>query len=559
MRRFSLLLTTAVCAWGTSVAPAADVRPAAPLAPRANVLTNDPWANVAKTPLTTAELDQLVAAELKQDGLSPAPRTTDEQFIRRVSLDLTGQLPRPADVREFVADTASDKRAKLVDRLLDSDEYAAHWANYWRDVVASRFTDRRTLAMVPSFEAWLEQSFQKNVPWDKMARKMLTANNSIKIAEPSADDGAAFFLLAHMGDDQTVDRTSEAARVFLGLQIQCAQCHDHPFDAWKQEQFHQLAGYFARLTSRPKNIGMPAKAEIALIGLPFGEHKMPDKDDPKKGTTVSPQFLNGKTLTRSASDKVRREALADEIVRDNFWFAAAFVNRTWGEMMGQAFSQPVDDLGPGRDVFLPGVLTRLAASFHGSQYDIKQLLRLICNSETYQRQIRPGSESTDSHKRFAASSPTRLPAEALWQSVVTALGLPVATAGDPRRRMPDFPGRRAPQSLEAVFVNEFKFDPSVSPDEVEGGIPQALLLMNNKELNEKMKVSGANVLARLLQSHPKDEDAVKTLYLRVLSRQPSERELNKSLKFIRSTSQRAEAYEDLLWALMNSTEFLTQR
>jgi Protein of unknown function (DUF1549)/Protein of unknown function (DUF1553) len=552
----------ATISWaGPQQAPAGDVRLPTPLAPRSNTLTDEPWRGISTKPLTPAELDKLIANELKQDHLQPAPRICDDEFVRRVYLDLTGQLPLPADVREFAADKDSQKRAKLIDQLLASDEYAKHWMRYWRDVMTVKLSDRRVLAMTPSLQMWLEREFAANTPWDKLARQMLTAKGEVKVAEPSADAGAIFFLLAHNGDDQTEERASETARVFLGIQIGCAQCHDHPFDAWKQEQFHELAAYFSKVRYGVAGLNMPPNVTATLASNPGGRHRMPDKADPSKGTLMQPKFLDGSTPPPSVfvTDAERRQQLAEAIAGpQNFWFAAAFVNRTWGEFMGQSFSMPVDDLGPGRPVVMPAVLTRLSASFKGSEYDIKGLMRLICNSETYQRELRPG-ESADTHVHFAGSAPTRLKAETLWDSLVTVLG----QMGRPGQRAQamynPIAAMRPNAGPEAAFVQEFRFDPSLKPDEVEGSIPQALILMNSPVIQDKVRATGTNLLARLLEAYPQDSDAVRAVYMRTLARKPSDKEADKSLAYIKKVGKRSEAYEDLLWALLNSAEFLSRR
>ncbi|HEY1377760.1 MAG TPA: DUF1549 domain-containing protein [Gemmataceae bacterium] len=550
----------------------AAVRPPSPIVPRSNVLTAEAWNGVPIMPLSSAELDKLIAAELRDDGIKPAARTSDEAFLRRVSLDLTGRLPGTQELAEFLADRDPAKRSKAIDKLLAGDAFARHWARYWRDVVSAKYTDRRQLAMVPEFEKWLVEQFRDNKSWGDIAWAMLTAEGGLPIgpvrpaAMESAKDfrpnGAAAFLLAHLGQDQAEEQAAETARVFLGIQIQCAQCHDHPFDEWKQRQFHELAGYFARIRSRQVNFARDPKAgppRIELSPVPFGEHRQPDKNDPTTGTTVLPRFLDGKSLPAGLGDKQRRTALADKVTGpENFWFAAAFVNRTWGELMGQAFCQPVDDMGPGKDVVMPAVLKRLAASFRASDYDVKQLIRTICNSEAYQRQIRPGV-TTDEHLHFAAAYPTRLPAEALWQSLVNVLG-PLGPPIDSRVALAAMFGRGGRfLPLEFSFVNEFRFDPSLKADEVEGSIPQALLLMNNREINRAVQAQGRTLLAHVLTKYPKDEEAVRALYSKALTRKPTDRELAKAVAYVHKVGKREEAFEDLLWALLNSTEFQTKR
>lgn len=549
-----------------------SIRPAQPIVPRSNVLTDEPWRGIAIAPLSSGELDELVASELRADKIAPAEKTSDEVFLRRVTLDLTGKLPTAAEIGAFVQDRDPTKRSKVIDKLLDSEAYSKHWAKYWRDVVSSSYTDRRQLGLVPELERWLVSQFQANTSWRDMTRSMLTAEGAVQITfgGPLApkegnteSNGAAVFLLAHLGEDQSEERAAETSRVFLGIRIQCAQCHDHPFDEWKQKQFHQLAGYFSRMRSRQVVRPGAGPPRIELLSLPYREHRQPDKNDPKKGTTVLPKFLNGHAPKIGLGDLERRTALANEITApENFWFAAAFVNRMWSELMGQSFSQPVDDLGPGRDVVMPTVLVKLSASFRASNYDIKQLLRTICNCEAYQRQMRPG-ESVDEHLHFAASYPTRLRAEALWQSLVNVLG-PIGGVGNGRFRpaAPANPiGRAAAraQSVESSVLNEFRYDPSLKPDEVEGSISQALLLMNNPQLLRAMQAQGSNSLGTLLRRNPKDEDAIRALYLKALARRPSESEMSKASAFVKKTGNREEAFEDLLWALINSTEFQTKR
>jgi hypothetical protein len=369
-----------------------------PPAPRSSILTNDAWAKAPLTPAKSEEIDRLVAKELEATKITPAPLTSDEQFLRRVTLDLTGQLPQPADVDEFVADKDPRKRAKVIDKLLDSDEYAGHWARYWRDVIEARLNDRRDRVLARAFEAWMADQLKNNRGWDQVTRELLTADGPCRF-DDNGQHGNLFFLASHHGNDAANERAAEASRIFLGIQIQCAQCHDHPSDQWKRVQFHELAAYFARLKERP------VREEKRLVGMelfaaPRGEHEMPSKEDPKKTFTTYPRFLDGKTPNKDLGDKERRRALADSITdKGNYWFAGAFANRIWGELMGQSFYQPVDDMGPQKEAVFADVLVRLASSFRATDYDIKRFFRTVCNSQTYQRQIRLG-ESSEQSARF---------------------------------------------------------------------------------------------------------------------------------------------------------------
>jgi hypothetical protein len=273
-----------------------------------------------------------------------------------------------------------------------------------------------------------------------------------------------------------------------------------------------------------------------------------------------PRFLDGKAPPavgfKGISDEVRRKSLADSLTStDNPWFAGAYVNRMWGELMGQAFYMPIDDMGPQKDAMMPAVLARIAASWRGNGYNIKQLFRDIMTSDAYQRQIRPG-ESADENALFAVHTPVRMNADSLWLTLNDTLGTltqPRFFKGSPKGT---FGGL---QTFEGQFKQEFAYDPSARPEEVEGSISQALILMNNVQINQKIKATGTNLLARILSSYTEDAEAVRMVYLRTLARRPTDREMTRCRQYITSVGSRSEAFEDILWALINSTEYQTKR
>ena len=550
--------TVGVLAAGTGAAD--DKKPSYPKPPAAaNVkVIPDAWKTTPREPLTAEQLDQLITQALKSADLSPAPLTTDEEFIRRVFLDLTGTLPSVAEVEKFAASKDPRKRAELIDRLLAGDAFPRHWARSWRAVVAARGTNNIARRLGGPFETWLAEQLQANRSWADITRDIITAQGELRF-DPRAEQqsGATYFLLLHTGPEAINERAAETSRVFLGIQIQCAQCHDHPSDIWKREQFHQFAAYFARVRDRlvreeDRFVG------IALFALPRGEHFMPDPENPRRGTPMSPRFLTGEALRPGTPDADRRKALADLITsKDNYWFAAAFVNRTWGELMGQSFYQPVDNLGPLQEATFPEVLLRLAAAFQASGYDIRGLYRTIMNSQTYQRKIRLGDDP-GAHVRFAGAYPSRLRADSLWESLVAVLG--PMPGGRPGFGPPGGgPGGFNRFGLRGVFMETFDFDPSTKADEVEGSVPQALLLMNNPQIHARIRATGDTLLARVLRAHANDAEAVKAVYMHALARKPSERELAVCLDYIKKVGRRAEAFEDILWSLINSTEFQTRR
>jgi hypothetical protein len=510
------------------------------------------WADASTEPLKAAELDGMITSELAKAKIPVAPLASDEQFLRRVYLDVIGMLPSPEEITAFVQDPAKDKRAKMIDKLLDSEDYAKYWGRYWKNVVANRVTDFLTLISAPTFERWLTDQFKKNVSWGETVTEMLTATGGLRRDEPDKN-GQAFFFLAYRGADALPERTAETARIFMGIQIACAQCHDHPFDDWKRTQFHELAAFLVRTKDRPVFDTDKKIVGFTLVASPFGEHRMVDKDK-KLDVPMTPKFLDGTSPGKGLSDKARRAALAKYVTaKTNPWFAAAFANRMWAEFLGQTFYQPVDDLGPQREAIMPKVIARLAGSFRGSDYNIKDLLRVILNTQAYQRQSRTG-KSLDEHLFFAASYPKRLNADALWNSLECVLGKMQGGFGGG----PKFGGGFGGFGPKGQFTKEFSYDPSSRPEEIEGTLPQALLMMNNPMINQKIKAT-APTLSGLLKKHEDNTDAVKHLYLTALCRQPTANELKTCLAHIQQAPSRGTAFEDLLWVLINSTEFQTKR
>jgi len=551
------LLVLTACAWlagSSGVAASPPPPPPTPPTTRQVVLKDEDWRQAPLKPVTPSAIDALVARELQRSGIEPPGLTTDEEFIRRASLDLTGQLPRPVDIAAFVRDVDPEKRAQLIDRLLESDAYARHWARYWRDVVSARITNRRSMGLTRSFEEWLYGQFRENKSWKEITVAILTAEGKLKFSlnTPSAENGALFFLVAH-DNDEAEERAAETSRVFLGIQIQCAQCHDHPSEAWTRQEFHQLAAYFSRikyeqLFENKKLVG------VQLVTLPDREHRMKSLEDPDKSSLTHPRFLDGQTPDQNLSDRDRRRALADVLVDEkNHWFAAAHVNRVWSELMGQSFYEHVDDLGPNKPVIFPEVLTTLTGTFRGTNYDPKELIRTIMNSKTYQRQIRLDKSSDEAP--FAAASLTQLRADALWDALVATLG-----AIEVGARFHTGGGVRFNSSfLEGRFKATFDFDPSLDAREVKGTMQQALLLMNNPRVNERIRATKTNLLGRILKDHADDTEAISQVFLHAVARRPTDSELSRCRAYVERIQDRAEAYEDILWALINSTEFQTKR
>jgi hypothetical protein len=577
-----------------------------------------------------AILDVFAEGHLEAMGAEAAPIVNDETFLRRVSLDLTGAPPTPEEITLFVLDPSDDKRPKLVESLLASEEYSANWARYWRDVIFSRATDQRTRRYQPVFEKWLEEQLAENKSWNSIVTEMLTATGDV------SEDGSTALIMVHSGDPAEI--AAEASRIFLGIQIQCANCHDHPTDQWKRADFHQLAAYFTRVRFRavrdedkrtfvvdsyqagrrrgsPRDLinnaerlvrmfdrdrdggisktevadspfsrvydrlvqtvdankdGMLTAAEIKRLpamplrpGQGSDEYYMPDLSDPSsRGTQVDPVFfVNAEAAPPALNDLERRTLLAETMTApDNPWFARAFVNRMWSELPGAGFYMPIDDMGPERVAFAGDMLDVLAAQFVAHDYDIKWLLRTIALTKTYQR-----TTSDQSEAMFASSSPTRLRADALFESLQNALGAPSnpSLPGGRRGRGMMANNMRGPlgyfRSPRFQFTQLFEFDPSTPQADVMGTIPQALFMMNSPLIENAIQNQRGGQLTRILRQFDQDDDVTRELYLTVLSRQPTESELKLARDYLQEVDNRREAFEDLYWALLNSSEFLMNR
>lgn len=513
-------------------------------------------------------LDKVLAehrAQAQAGSSQSVPLVDDEGFLRRVSLDLLGQTPAAEELTKFVLDPDPQKRVKAIDRYLADSRFGENWAGYWRDVILYRRTEDRGLIAANSATEFLTAKLNDNAGWDKIATEFFTAKGDM------TKNGATAVIASQWGE--TVDVASEYARIFLGIQIQCAQCHDHLTDRWKRTQFHELSAFFARVgvrrnkqdgskapgfsaiaTDDPDGDGTPYKGKGKGRGRPR-EHYMPDLQDPSaKGTLMQPVFfLGGQKLEPGTSDAERRAALAEWVVNDkDQWFSKAFVNRIWAELTGRGFYEPIDDLGPDRTCEIPKAMDFLASQFRQHEFDIKWLYRTIASTEHYQRAETAAETAPTSAQVALCTCTQRLRADQLFNTLTTALDVDVEkieTGGPDKRKF----GFRTPRGQ---FNQAFGFDPSSPDDDVQLSIPQALLLMNSPQLAAAMNGKRETGLKRLLTSTADDEAVVEELYLRFLGREPRDSETASCLAYIKEVGNRVEALEDIQWSLVNSTELL---
>jgi hypothetical protein len=492
--------------------------------------------------LTPAELDRLMQQHV--GGIETAILIDDEAFLRRVTLDLIGRQPTMPEMDAFVSDAAADKRERAVERLLAAPEFGANWANYWSDVISYRTPGPElTFLNYSPFKAWLAEQFNANRGWDAITYDIVTAIGKV------ADNPAATYIGFHQGDRSRL--ASETTRIFLSTQIQCAECHDHKFVEMPQETFHHVAAFFVRVNAKlPWN----DSSQIVVSSKPGGEHKMEGRKD-----EMQPIAFSDRKVELGKSDVDRRAELADWIVGpENPWFAKALVNRVWARTMGRGFCEPVDEIGELGDRVLPEVHTALADHFVASQFNVKDVFRVVALSRSYQREIRDPDRAN--MKPFVAIPAGRLRGDEVFDSLEAAMELPnytppqAAATGEFRFPPP-------PKSTRDLVNEAFGFDPSSEQANVARTMQQAMLLMNNKQIQAQINAdpSSGTMLAKLLAADKDDESAVTKLYQQVLARRPNSQEIALALEHIKLVGNRPTGFEDLLWGLINSAEFLSRR
>ncbi len=507
-----------------------------------------------------AEVDASLVKEVLASGVNVAPRCDDATFLRRVWLDIVGDIPAPEHVIAFTLDESPDKRQRVVRELLADPQYGLNWARYWRDVIFSRRIEERALIAANALEADLSQRLNENASWDRVAQEFITATGDVR------ENGATAIIMAQEG--RTEETTAEVARIFLGMQIQCAQCHDHPYDRWKREQFHELAAFFPRVGVRPVQSATRRSFQVVASdrrmripkndngNRPTPEHMMPDLEDPSApGTLMQPVFfLTSAKLDTGALDVDRRETLAQWLT-ENEWFATAAVNRMWAELVGEGFYEPIDDLGPDREARAPQTLKILAQRFRRSGHDMKWLIETICATEAYQREARPLEESAG-HVPFAASVVQPLRADQLYNVVLSALDI---ADDEPRgQQRGGLGGYQRQAGRRGQFGQTFGYDPSEPRETITGSIPQTLALMNSPQVAGALRAN-RGLLSGLLKDIDDNDELLVELYLRMLSRQPTADELARATAYFDEVGNRKTAIEDLAWALVNSAEFRHRR
>ena len=485
-------------------------------------------------------IDKNVWDKLERLGIPPSDLADDATFLRRVFLDVIGTLPTALEASAFLADAAPDKRAKLIDKLLERPEYADFWAMKWADILKvdkDAVTPQGAVAMT----RWIRRQLAENRPYDQFARDVVTAKGSM-----GADGPAAIFKA--LGTPEIAARG--ISQVFLGVRIECAECHHHPSEKWGQDDYWALAGMFSGVALKPLPGG--AEAVVWKVGADLGPKVS------KKATATIPAKSLGAIATAFAPSDDRRKVLADWMTAaDNPYFATVIANRLWAHYLGRGLVEPIDDIRATNPASNEPLLAALTVHLREKQYDLKAFTKTLLLSRAYQLSSKsvPGNELDEQNFSHAAVKP--MPAEVLLDAVSQVTGAPEKFNGWPEGfRAIQIWDNRMPSYFFRIFGRPVRFSVCECERGTDPSITQALHLMNSPEIAAKIKAK-AGTARKLAGSDKKPDAIIDELFLGALSRKPTDAERTKLLEAF--TDDRRAAVEDVLWAVLNSKEFLYNR
>jgi hypothetical protein len=484
-------------------------------------------------------IDECLQQAWDAEHVTPAPLSADGEFLRRAYLDLNGVIPRVGEVRAFMADERPDKRVALVDRLLANPRYATHMATIWRNRILPLGTDvsRGTEAM--ALQKWLRTRFAKNLRYDNLVGELLITLGGDELGP------ALYFQANDLSPEKLAASTAE---LFLGLHLQCAQCHDHPTADWKQKDFWGLAAFFARVRASEGRNEM--RMAYRLVDGDDGEVHLPDSEE-----VVAPKYPAGDAATAEARESRRVQLALWMTSRENTFFARAAVNWAWSNLFGRGLVESLDDVHA--DTAESRLLNELADYFAKSGYDLRNLWRTLAITRAYQLSSRTTQAVAEAPKHFSRMQSKPLTPEQLYDSFTVLASL------DRRRPQPDVgqPGEAMPgldvDPAKLEFIRRMRPPPG-SAIEYRAGTLQALMLMNGSTMADITKAGESNLLRALDAPFMKDEDRVESLFLATLARRPDRDESAACVAALGESAdpaKRNQALSNILWALLNSTEF----
>ena len=508
---------------------------------------------------STKHLDRHINAVLKREGIQPSGVSEDTEFLRRVHLDLTGKIPAPEEVLDFLKDGSPNKRQKKIDQLLGSEPYIDYWTRLWVNWLIGRRGDNDDRRI--GLAAWVQGALTKNIPYNQFVQELIAADGELK------DNGAGNYIMRYERSPAVL--TSHSSRLFLGLPMQCAECHDHKTEVWSQKDYYGIAAFFNGIESEQKGY-------IETMDMAGNEKRMENfliTNEPRKAmwvermdAEVAPRFLGGTEYKGSLTK--RREALAQWMTdKSNPYFSRAIVNRVWKHFMGRAFVEPIDGFGEENLPSNADLLDWLAEDLVIHDYDLQHLMRTILNSETYQRTSETNKSNKDDEQYYSHAYVKPLSAEQFFYSLLQATGFErlqqVKMEGTKRQvgedrigMLRDLEGKKREHLEKFLFLLD-----NGEMEEIEafnGTVPQALMMINGNMVNDSASLGERGSFVNyVLEKWRAPTDRLEYIYLNVLSRLPTAKEKTYFQRYMERSLYRNKdlAYEDLYWVLLNSAEF----
>jgi hypothetical protein len=485
-------------------------------------------------------IDTHVFAKLRTLGLPVSPLSDDPTFLRRVTLDLAGRLPTAAEAAGFLADSSADKRTAAIDRLLATTDYAEYFAGKWASLLRNK-REGAPAQVTYAFHGWLRDHLNRNTPYDQMVSELVSATGSA-----SSNPPAAWYRAVTKPQDQMQD----IAQVFAGQRLQCAQCHHHPYEKWSQQDYYGFMAFFSTIGRKPAD--EPGEEAV------FHQWREASVENPKTRQPVKPTPLGGQTLVLEPQDDPRPALAAWLTAPENPFFARMLANRYWKHFFQRALVEPEDDLRMTNPASNPALIDGLADAFIKSGYDLKAMVRMICLSSAYQLTSEPNEHNASDRQNYSRFFPRRLPAEVLLDAIDTVTGVPTKFPSQPS-------GSRAVAlpddafNATSYFLTVFGRPDNASACECErsqdSSLAQSLHLLNSKGVQEKL-THGEGRAAVLARGEQPMEARLGQLFLTAYGRPPTPAETTQAQEYLAARQGSVAAWEDLIWALINSKEFL---
>ncbi|MCS7046907.1 MAG: DUF1553 domain-containing protein, partial [Gemmataceae bacterium] len=498
------------------------------------------WSN----PPENNYVDKFAFAKMKLLNIQPSELCTDQEFIRRATMDLCGVLPTPEEIKRFMESKDPNKRAKLIDELLERPEYADFWTLKWSDVFRS---NRKTIQQKGThvFQKWLRNHIDQNTPLSRVIHEVVTASGST-FANPPAN----YYRIAK----EPTSLAETTAQLFFGIRLQCAKCHNHPFERWTQDDYYSFAAFFARVKQRKDPIE-PGAAPNTGAEFVYVE-RVGEVNQPRTGKTMEPKFMGG-AVAKVAPGKDRREALAAWMTSaDNPFVPKSLVNRIWYHLMGRGIVEPVDDFRDSNPSANDELLDALAKDFVAKNFDVKHLIRTIMNSRTYQLSALTNDFNKDDNKYFSHAVVKLHTAETLFDALCYVTDVPEKFPGYPLgTRSVQLPDGEVNHPFLKTFGQPARELACECERESDSNLAQALQLINGPAVNDRLR-NPNNRIGKLLAAKKSDPEILNELFMVTLSRLPSADEAKAMLDHVNKAMDKRKAWEDVHWALINSKEFL---